>query len=47
MPKIPEMTAVWSAWTDALELILTQKQETKPALDDAVNRISKKITENK
>lgn len=46
MPKIPEMTAVWSAWTDALELILTQKQDIKPALDDAVNRISKKIEEN-
>lgn len=43
MPSIPEMGSVWEAWSDALELILTQKQDVKPALDNAVEQINKAI----
>lgn len=43
MPSIPEMASVWEAWSDALELVLTQKQDVKPALDNAVAQIEKAI----
>ncbi len=43
MPSIPEMASVWEAWSDALELVLTQKQDVKPALDNAVAQINKAI----
>lgn len=43
MPSIPEMASVWEAWSDALELVLTQKQDVKPALDNAVEQIEKAI----
>lgn len=43
MPSIPEMAAVWQSWSDALELVLTQKQDPKPALDNAVDQIHKAI----
>ena len=39
MPSIPEMNSVWSAWEDALEVILNQKQDVEPALNNAVEQI--------
>jgi len=39
MPSIPEMAAVWSAWADALTLIVTQQLSPEDALRDAVARI--------
>ena len=46
MPSIPEMGAVWSAWEDALEVILNQKQDVKPALDNAVEQIQSSLEES-
>ncbi|MFO7815282.1 MAG: maltose ABC transporter substrate-binding protein [Halanaerobiales bacterium] len=46
MPSIPEMGSVWEAWSDALELILTQKQDVQPALDNAVEQINSAIESN-
>ncbi len=43
MPAIPEMSAVWGAWEDALDLILTQEQDVGPALDDAVELIEEEV----
>ena len=39
MPKIPEMGSVWSAWSDALQLIVTQEQDPAAAMHDAVTQI--------
>jgi arabinogalactan oligomer/maltooligosaccharide transport system substrate-binding protein len=39
MPKIPEMGSVWSAWSDALQLIVTQEQDPVAAMHDAVIQI--------
>ena len=39
MPKIPEMGSVWSAWSDALQLIVTQAQDPTTAMHDAVTQI--------
>lgn len=39
MPSIPEMAAVWTAWADALTLIVTQQLPPEDALRDAVARI--------
>lgn len=38
-PAIPEMSAVWTDWTDALDLIFTQAQEPDAALQDAAESI--------
>jgi maltose-binding protein MalE len=43
MPSIPEMNSVWAAWKDTLELVLNQKQDVKPALDNAVKQIKTSI----
>lgn len=43
MPAIPEMSAVWGAWEDALDLILTGEQDVQPALDDAVELIEQEL----
>ncbi len=43
MPAIPEMSAVWGAWEDALDLIFTQEQDVRPAMDDAVELIRQEI----
>ena len=43
MPAIPEMSAVWGAWEDALDLIFTQEQDVRPAMDDAVELIRDEI----
>lgn len=42
MPAIPEMASVWSAWGDALNLIVNQKATPAEALHTAVDRIEKK-----
>lgn len=39
MPKIPEMGSVWSAWSDALQLIVSQQAEPAKAMNDAVDQI--------
>lgn len=43
MPSIPEMSAVWSAWSDALTLIVTQELSPEDALRDAAARIRELI----
>lgn len=47
MPSIPEMAAVWQSWSDSLDVILNQKDEIKPAMDNAVELIEKTIKEGK
>jgi maltose-binding protein MalE len=39
MPKIPEMGSVWSAWSDALQLIVSQQAEPATVMGDAVGQI--------
>lgn len=39
MPSIPEMGSVWTAWSDAIELVANQELEPKEALDIAVEQI--------
>jgi len=39
MPKIAEMGSVWSAWSDALELIVNQELDPTTAMKDAANQI--------
>lgn len=39
MPNIPEMAAVWHAWTDALELTFNQELTPREALDNAAQDI--------
>ncbi len=39
MPKIAEMGSVWSAWSDALELIVNQAQDPDTAMRDAADQI--------
>jgi maltose/maltodextrin transport system substrate-binding protein/arabinogalactan oligomer/maltooligosaccharide transport system substrate-binding protein len=39
LPAIPEMSAVWTDWTDALDLIFTGAQESDAALTDAATSI--------
>ena len=43
MPSIPQMSAVWGAWADALLLIVTGQQDPESALKDAVARIRETI----
>lgn len=43
MPSIPEMSAVWSAWGDALLLIVNEEMSPEDALRDAVARIRELI----
>lgn len=39
MPAIPEMASVWTAWSNALELIFNGKMTPQKALDEAVAQI--------
>jgi arabinogalactan oligomer/maltooligosaccharide transport system substrate-binding protein len=39
MPAIPEMGSVWSAWTDAYQLILTGAADPEQAFMDAAAQI--------
>ncbi|NLG83048.1 MAG: maltose ABC transporter substrate-binding protein, partial [Firmicutes bacterium] len=47
MPAIPEMASVWTAWSNALELIWSGKQTPQQALDEAVAQIIATIKKNK
>ena len=39
MPAIPEMSSVWTDWTDAINLIFTQAQDPEQAMIDAAESI--------
>lgn len=39
MPAIPEMSSVWTAWTDAINLIFAQSQDPDQAIQDAATTI--------
>jgi maltose-binding protein MalE len=39
MPAIPEMSSVWTDWTDAINLIFTQAQDPDQAMRDAAENI--------
>ena len=39
MPAIPEMGSVWSAWTDAYQLVLTGSGDPAQAFQDAATQI--------
>ena len=43
MPAIPEMSAVWSAWADAITLFCSQKLTPEEALKNAVLRIKETL----
>ncbi|MCV5223115.1 cyclodextrin-binding protein, partial [Escherichia coli] len=43
MPSIPEMNEVWGPANSALQLIATNKQDAKSALDSAVDSINMQI----
>ena len=43
MPAIPQMSAVWTDWTDALDLIFTQGQDAEQAVRDAATEIRAKV----
>ena len=43
MPKIPQMGSVWGPWTDAISLILNQKEDPAKAMHDAVAQIKKSL----
>jgi maltose/maltodextrin transport system substrate-binding protein/arabinogalactan oligomer/maltooligosaccharide transport system substrate-binding protein len=45
LPAIPEMSSVWTDWTDALNLIFTQGQEAEQAMRDAAVSIRALIAE--
>lgn len=45
MPSIPEMASVWTAWSDAIELVANQEMEPQAALDVAVEQILALIKE--
>ncbi|HEY8426159.1 MAG TPA: maltose/maltodextrin ABC transporter substrate-binding protein MalE [Limnochordales bacterium] len=47
MPAIPEMASVWTAWSDAIELVINKAQSPKQALDDAVARIRSLIQQGR
>ena len=46
MPNIPEMAEVWEPAASALQLIATDKQEPKAALDEATKTIKSQIEQN-
>ncbi|MCA0934185.1 extracellular solute-binding protein [Vibrio alginolyticus] len=46
MPSIPEMNEVWGPANSALQLIATNKQDAKSALDSAVDSINMQIEAN-
>lgn len=47
MPNIPEMNSVWSAWSNAIEVILNGTQASQAALDNAVGQIKTAIEQAK
>jgi len=47
MPSIPEMSSVWTAWSNAIELVFNGKLTPKQALDEAVAQIRTAIAQSK
>ncbi|HBG17574.1 MAG TPA: maltose ABC transporter substrate-binding protein, partial [Firmicutes bacterium] len=47
MPSIPEMNSVWSAWSNAIELILNGKLSSQQAMDEAVGQIRTAIEQSR
>ncbi|HSM58206.1 MAG TPA: maltose ABC transporter substrate-binding protein [Candidatus Sulfomarinibacteraceae bacterium] len=45
MPAIPEMSAVWSSWGDAQQLVITQESEPEDAFGNAAEQIRSAIEE--
>lgn len=45
MPAIPEMASVWSAWGDAITLILQGQEDAQPAFENAAEQIRTAIDE--
>jgi arabinogalactan oligomer/maltooligosaccharide transport system substrate-binding protein len=45
LPAIPEMGSVWSAWTDAYQLVLTGEGEPREAFTNAAEQIRTLIEE--
>lgn len=43
MPAIPQMSAVWTDWTKALDLVFQQSEDPTKAIQDAANSIRDKI----
>ena len=43
MPAIPQMSAVWTDWTKALDLVYQQAEDPVKAITDAANAIREKI----
>jgi len=43
MPAIPEMSAVWSSWGDAQQLVITQEEEPEAAFSNAAEQIRNAI----
>lgn len=46
MPAIPAMNAVWTAWSDALELVINGQSTPEAAIKDAVEQIVATIKES-
>jgi len=47
MPAIPQMSAVWTDWTKAINLVFQQAQDPEAAIKDAANSIRQKISSGK
>jgi maltose-binding protein MalE len=43
MPAIPQMSAVWTDWTKAIDLVFQQAQDPEAAITDAATAIREKI----
>lgn len=44
IPAVPQMSAVWTDWTRAINLIFQQAQDPEAAIKDAANSIRRKIS---
>ncbi|MEO6457127.1 MAG: extracellular solute-binding protein [Chloroflexia bacterium] len=47
MPAIPQMSAVWTSWTKAIDLVFTQAQDPEGAITDASKTIRDEIAKIK
>jgi maltose/maltodextrin transport system substrate-binding protein/arabinogalactan oligomer/maltooligosaccharide transport system substrate-binding protein len=47
MPNIPQMSAVWTDWTKAINLVFQQQQDPAGAIKDAATAIREKIASGK
>jgi len=46
MPAIPAMNSVWTAWSDAIELVINQQSAPKDAIENAVEIIVQTIKDS-